>query len=39
MNSLRVMGKYRNVVFCDIEEILALDKGLEFTFAKIRGRL
>jgi len=35
MNSLCVMGKCRDVMFGDIEEILALDKELELTFSKI----
>jgi len=36
MSSLRVMGECRSVMFGDIEDILALDKGLEVVLAKIQ---
>jgi len=39
MNSLRVMGECRNLMFGDIEEIIALDKELEVIRAKILGAL
>jgi len=39
MNSLRVMGECRSVMFGDIEEITAFDKELEVVLAKTLGLL
>ena len=39
MNSLRVMGECRNLMFGDIEEVIALDRGSELVLAKILGLL
>jgi len=36
MSNLRVMGKCRNVMFGDIEDIIARDKELEVVLAKIQ---